>query len=341
MGANPDAGSAGKDTRGREMWESLERVTKVCRGEKVDVLLVAGDLFHRQPLLRELKEVNYLFASMEETQVILIAGNHDYLKKDSYYHTFAWAPNVHMILSEEISCVELPELELAVYGCSYYSREIAEEKYQGIHAKHCQKYEILLAHGGDEKHIPIKKNDIVSLGYDYVALGHIHKPQIFEPYPMAYAGALEPIDKNDMGGHGYIKGELTEQGCQFEFVKSALREYISMEIVVDKETTGYELRGKIEEAIAGCGCRNLYKIRIIGQRSPETLYDLSAMDPYGNIVELKDETRPAYDYEKLMKQNGENLLGRFVQSLKDSEEDSIEYQALCAGVEALVETRRG
>ena len=110
----------------------------------MDVLLVAGDLFHRQPLLRELKEVNYLFASMEETQVILIAGNHDYLKKDSYYHTFAWAPNVHMILSEEISCVELPELELAVYGCSYYSREIAEEKYQGIHAEHRQKYEILL-----------------------------------------------------------------------------------------------------------------------------------------------------------------------------------------------------
>lgn len=41
-----------------------------------------------------------------------------------------------------------------------------------------QKYEILLAHGGDEKHIPIKSSQIMTLGYDYAAFGHIHKPQM-------------------------------------------------------------------------------------------------------------------------------------------------------------------
>ena len=46
-----------------------------------DLLLVAGDLFHRQPLLRELKEVDGLFASLDRTQVVLVAGNHDYMRR--------------------------------------------------------------------------------------------------------------------------------------------------------------------------------------------------------------------------------------------------------------------
>ena len=31
------------------------------------------------------------------------------------------------------------------------------------------------------------------------------------------------------------------------------------------------------------------------------IYDTDRMDSYGNIVEILDETKPAYDYEKLKK----------------------------------------
>lgn len=167
----------------------MKRVVDACNKERTDLLLIAGDLFHRQPLLRELKEVNSLFATLKHTQVVLVAGNHDYLKKDSYYRTFRWARNVQMILSEDISCVEFPQLSLAVYGCSYHSREIKEAKYDNAFAGNKQRYEILIAHGGDEKHIPIQRNKIKALGYDYVALGHIHKPQVFQEEGAAYAGA--------------------------------------------------------------------------------------------------------------------------------------------------------
>ena len=69
------------------MWNSLERLVKVCEEEQVDLLLIAGDLFHRQPLLRELKEVDYLFSQLTHTKIVFIAGNHDYLKPSSYYLT--------------------------------------------------------------------------------------------------------------------------------------------------------------------------------------------------------------------------------------------------------------
>ena len=144
-------------------------MARACREEGAELLLIAGDLFHRQPLLRELKEVNDLFASMTGTQVVLIAGNHDYLKRDSYYRTFVWAENVHMILDGQISAVELPQLSAAVYGLSYYGREIRDRMYdQAVPGKR-QKYEILLAHGGDERHIPVQKEKLHSLGYDYIA----------------------------------------------------------------------------------------------------------------------------------------------------------------------------
>ena len=61
---------------------------------------------------------------------------------------------------------------------------------------------ILLAHGGDSSHIPINQEKLRQAGFDYIALGHIHKPWIDDRSPMAYAGALEPIDRNDEGPHG-------------------------------------------------------------------------------------------------------------------------------------------
>ena len=71
----------------------------------------------------------------------MIAGNHDYIKKNSYYRTFSWASHVHMICSQEIDCVELDRIQTAVYGCSYYSREIHDPVYDHAVPEGRHKYE--------------------------------------------------------------------------------------------------------------------------------------------------------------------------------------------------------
>lgn len=322
-----------------------------CKEEKAELLLIAGDLFHRQPLLRELKEVNDLFKTLKATQVVLAAGNHDYLKRDSYYRTFTWGENVHMILSRQITAVELPELSTAVYGLSYYDREITERLYDQAFPRKQQKYEILLAHGGDERHIPIQKDKLCSLGYDYIALGHMHKPSIIDtggcsigqPYEsrMAYSGALEPIDKNDTGPHGYILGELAKGCCRLRFIPCALREYVHLEVTAEKKMTNRGLKARIREQIEELGIQNIYKVTVKGFRDPDILFELSDMDIYGNIIDLSDESKPSYDFMKLLAQNRGDLLGKYIESLIDYDEDSVEYLALCEGVQALMETRRG
>lgn len=302
---------------------------------------MAGDLFHRQPLLRELKEVDGLFASLERTQVVLIAGNHDYMRRDSYYRTFQWSANVHFLGSASVEAVELPALETAVYGCSYHERQIRQPLYDSAPAAGRQKREILLAHGGDADHIPVSREAQAGLGYDYVALGHIHMPQVVIPGLAAYAGALEPTDRNDTGHHGYIQGEITEDGCRFSFVPFASREYIHCEVEVDRRTTGAGLADLIWRKIEENGIQNMYKFLLKGYRDPDILFDLDALDRRGNIIDIVDETKPAWDLEKLYRNNKNNLIGRYIESFSGAEKDSVEYRALFEGISALMETRRG
>lgn len=302
---------------------------------------MAGDLFHRQPLLRELKEVDGLFASLERTQVVLIAGNHDYMRRDSYYRTFQWSANVHFLGSASVEAVELPALETAVYGCSYHERQIRQPLYDSAPAAGRQKREILLAHGGDTDHIPVSREALAGLGYDYVALGHIHMPQVVIPGLAAYAGALEPTDRNDTGHHGYIQGEITEDGCRFSFVPFASREYIHCEVEVDRRTTGAGLADLIWRKIEENGIQNMYKFLLKGYRDPDILFDLDALDRRGNIIDIVDETKPAWDLEKLYRNNKNNLIGRYIESFSGAEKDSVEYRALFEGISALMETRRG
>lgn len=337
LGAQPDIGAAYSAERPRELWDSFSRVVHLCEQEQTDVLLIAGDLFHRQPLIRELKEVNYLFSTLSHTEVVFIAGNHDYVKRDSYYRTFQWSANVHPLLGSELGYVMLEKLQLAVYGFSYHTREIPEERYH-VKAPDRAKYEILLAHGGDEKHVPVRREQLESSGFDYIALGHIHKPQALIKNLAVYAGALEPVDKNDTGQHGYIRGEMDGHGTRVEFVPSALREYIHLALRIHDTMTGGGVRDCVKAAVEKRGIQNVYKFILRGYRDPEVEFDTGHMDPYGNIIGIEDETCPAYDYQVLYEENRENLIGKYIECFQGCTEKSLEHLALQEGIQALLES---
>ena len=340
LGASPDSGRFHSQKRAREIWNNFEKLLERCEKERIDLLLIAGDMFHRQPLLRELKEVNYLFSKLTVTQVVIIIGNHDYVKKDSYYRTFTWVKNVHVLLDDQVSYVELKNIKTTVYGASYHSREITSKPYEKQYAKRLQKYEILMIHGGDDKHTPIKKEELMELGYDYIALGHIHKYMEILPGKIAYCGAMEPTDMNDVGLHGYIYGEMTNKGCQTRFIHAATRENIHIDIEVTKNMNAYEVRELVKKTIEEQGVHNIFKIKLVGYKGPDVYLDMEALDIYGNITAIEDQTRLAYNFEKIYQQNRENILGELIDELGEYAEDSVEYMALCEGVRALMETRR-
>lgn len=338
LGASPDPEYNWSKERKEEIWDTFRSLIQKVGEENADLLLIAGDLFHRQPLKSELKEVNDLFLQIPHTRVVLMAGNHDYMKKDSYYRDFTWNENVTFFGSQKLERVYLKKIRTYVYGLSYESDEIQNALYDTCAPGKEAGFHILLAHGGDEKHIPIQFSKLASAGFDYVALGHIHKPRTFER-GMAYAGTLEPVDRNDFGSHGYMKVILTEGDSHIQFVPFAKRSYIPLEICVHENMTQSELEAVVREDIRQNGEENMYHLSLVGVREPDLEYNTNRLLQQGQIVRVEDYTEPALDMELLHQQYDGTIIEAYIEQFP-TEPEGMELKALQYGIQALLETKR-
>lgn len=338
LGAMPENRKEWAAERGDEIWGTFEMLIKDIRVRPVDLLIIAGDMFHRQPLLRELKEVNYLFSTIPNTKIVLCAGNHDAIKKGSFYEGFNWSENVVFLDSKNVESVDIPELNLCVYGLSYYQAEITDSLYDHVIVDNPDKINVLVAHGGDEKHIPINKKKLAMSGFDYVAMGHIHKPYIDERNRMAYCGSLEPIDVNDMGERGYICGKITKESTEIQFIPYASRIYIDLHLTLTPTSTNMEIKERLQGMFKENGEDNMYRVTIGGYVDPEFVIDYQEIEKVGNIVTIIDETEPDYDFQEIYLDNKENILGLFIKKYMDKGQlTEHEEKTLYYGTRALLD----
>ena len=145
-GMSPDSDKPWSRERSRDIRDTFTAIIAKAKELRVDCLFIAGDLFHRQPLLRDLKEVNYLFSTIPQTQVVIIAGNHDRIRKNSAVLSFSWASNVTFLESEDVSSVYFEDINTEVTGFSYYTAEIPEPRLDALEAPEDGKIHILLGH---------------------------------------------------------------------------------------------------------------------------------------------------------------------------------------------------
>lgn len=338
LGAMPESKKEWASGRGDEIWNTFERLIKKIKQDPVDMLIIAGDLFHRQPLLRELKEVDYLFSTIPDTKVVLCAGNHDAIKKGSFYDGFKWSDNVIFIGQKNIEKVEIEDLNVCVYGLSYHQTEIRDAMYDHVIVDRPDMINILVAHGGDEKHIPINRKKVAMSGFDYVAMGHIHKPDIDEKYKMAYCGSLEPIDVNDMGERGYIYGEVSKRGLDLKLVPFAKRIYIDMDFTITPTVTNMEIRHRLSDILKEKGIDNMYRIIFNGYRNPDFTIDIEEIENVGNIVSVEDITVPDYDFEEIYEDNKDNILGMFIKRFISQDNlTKVQEKTLYYGTKALID----
>lgn len=336
LGAKPDRDKPWAKERELHGWQALKTVIDKVKEEQAQLLLIAGDLFHRQPLGRELKEVNYQFSRIPNTQIVMIAGNHDYLTPSSGYRTFRWGDNVHFLKSEEMEHIELEGLNTRVYGFSYWRREITEPLYENVKAREGDFCNILLAHGGDEKHIPFHSSSFAESGFDYVALGHIHKPVQIVPDKVVMAGALQPIDCNDMGEHGYFLGEFKGHTCRVQFVPLHFCEYVSLKLKISPEVTQGALQEYVREHIQAAPDYQKFKITLSGVCDKGAPIDMEWIKSMERVVKVTDQCHADYDFEKMKLQYGQQLLGRYIRALEEMPQNKITKKALYYGVEALL-----
>ena len=321
-----------------QLFESFERIIEDAKNEKVDVLMISGDLFNKQPLLKELREINALFSRIGNTKVFIIAGNHDFIKKDSYYNSFNWNENVIFIKENKISRIDVDKLNLSIYGMSYHNREIRENIYDNLTPDNEERINILMAHGGDETHGPINFQSLNDSGFDYIALGHIHKySEPIKNYAI-YPGSIEPLDINETGAHGYVYGEITKTGRLIEFRSIAKKRCIHYELDVTGKDSNF---GIIEELKKIIDKDAYYKINLIGKSKIDL--NLGLFYNIKNVVKVVDNTSLDYDIDKLLKDNENGILGEYIKNfvINNISPSEIEKKSNEYAIKALIYNQKG
>ena len=162
---------------------NLETVVTVAVKTKVDLVLIAGDLFDHDRIDDEV--VSFTAEQLKRLSVpsIILPGNHDCLAPDSAYHRAElWqsAPNVRIFKAPEGETLDLPDLGISVWGKPMVSHDGNFQPLAGIpQPQEKDGWHIAVAHGyyvGDGPALfpsfHITDEEIITSGQDYIALGH-------------------------------------------------------------------------------------------------------------------------------------------------------------------------
>lgn len=348
LGVMPDKGKPWSEQRAEDIRDTFQRILDTAREEEIDVLLIAGDLFHFPPTMAMLKEVDAQLSELEHVTTVLIAGNHDYRAAGSPLDRYEFQSDTVCISAGSPEQIVLEDLETCITGISYDRQEIPEGIYDSLQPQtegeeaHPEFFQILLAHGGDSRHAPMNRKQILQSGFDYIALGHIHKPETIVPDRMIYAGSPEPIDYTDVGPRGYVIGEAVREPegwkVRTQWRSCCSRQYVDLEVEVEEDMTNYRLQRVVQERIDADGGENIYRIRLYGGRSSLFQVDLNGLTKLYAIYDVMDDTHEAYQLQRLQEENADNLLGRYIRSF-DGQEDELHQKALEYGVRALMRSR--
>ncbi len=334
LGAVPDAGKPWGKERERERWIVLGEIMEACNKEKVDLLLIAGNLFSRQPLLKELKEVNFLFSRLMHTQVVITAGTLDQLKESSPYYKFPWQSHVHFLQGRWPEKVYLPLLDTEVWGFGIQGK-LKGDLLKDFAVEKSQTYRIFL--GAHEKNAPaFALESVQGAGFHYVALGgRMHFEKLGET--CAFSGTMDPLEKEDTGYHGYVMGEILEEGLHFSFIPCAKRDYVLLKVTVGTDTSAEQLTEKIQEVIRNHGEQHIYRIHLKGKHDPDFPPDTQALWELGNVIEVIDETYPAYDLMAVYKEHKDDIIGKYMEALQTHRQGELDRKALYYGLAALLQ----
>lgn len=345
LGNIPDSDKPWGKDRAYDIKDTFENVINKCKKESIDLLLISGDLFHRQPLTSDLNEVNDLFSSIPNTKIAIIAGNKDYIRPNSSILNFKFAKNVHYFLSDLPEEYYIEDQNIVIHGFSYTSPECLTPTANSIEIKNDDMTHILLAHGGDASHLPIDFNLLASKNFTYVALGHVHKHEELLDGHIVYAGSLEPQGPTEVKEHGIYIGEINPMTKRLEnlrFEPMAKCSYIPLSVTI-KESIGEDaIITSIRNEIQKRGANNIYKLTIGGYRDPDLELNFDILNKNFRIIEAIDESEPKYNFISLSKEHPSDMIGTYIRNFQDKGLEDMSYiekKALFYGINALLKTK--
>jgi len=213
-------------------YRALERIVELCIRERVDFLVLAGDVYNSAD-----RPVRPQFALADAArileehgiQVFVVHGNHDPASDASAL--VGLPKNVHVFGPSRVERVVVEregEPVCAVYGRSFGKRDVKENLARGFVRDASDRTAIGVLHAnvgarsGYEDYAPCSVSDLAAAGMDYWALGHIHEPGVVVEAPLAvYAGSPQGMDPTQTGERGCYVVEVEPGHAEAGFVPIA------------------------------------------------------------------------------------------------------------------------
>ena len=250
----------------------LKQIYEIACSKKVDAIVLAGDIYDRAiPPAEAVVVLNDFLNDMVQAKipVLMISGNHDSPERVGFADKILEKQGIHIagvykeVLKQvtlqddygEVTFVLMPFVKPAVVGTKTSAEAVGKmlDSLKAREAWTAKKRCVLVSHyfvtnNGQEPelsdgettiHVGGLDNVEVSLfdGFDYVALGHIHKPQRIGEGQVYYAGSSLAYSFSETGQTKYVNLVEVKQKGQVSVEQIALKPLHEMR----------KIKGKIEE----------------------------------------------------------------------------------------------
>ena len=306
---------------------SWERIVGLAIDQRVDAVLVAGDVFEgaNRTLRGQVAFRDGLVRLANEAiPSFVVTGNHDPL--NGWEPAVTWPDLAFRFGSEGVATRPILRdgVEVArVHGISYQVRDVTANLAATFRREPDETFAVGLLHanvGGIEgygNYAPCSMSDLVTSGMDYWALGHIHHHGVLRASAptVVYCGNPQGRDPGEADPRGCYLVEVDEAGTvRPEFRAMDVVRWQRLTVAIDGIETADELVEAIstalEQAVDAAG-RSIVAIVTLAGRGPQhgplqrtgVLADLHGIvrerlgigEPFAWLESIRDETRPSID----------------------------------------------
>lgn len=299
---NPELAARLKDAT----FKSFRKIVDLCISERVDFLIIAGDTFDSEnkslaAQLRFVKELKRL--SDKGIPTYLVCGNHDPLS--SWLENLELPENVYRYGSVEVESNTFQKNGKPVadvHGISFQNKTVTKNLVKKYKLRSDPApISIAIMHGTvgssgqHENYAPFKVDDIAGKGFDYWALGHIHKTQIVRDVnpTIVYPGNPQGRDFGETGAKGCYLVEITENSKpKTKFIPTQLIRFEEVDVDITGEDKIDALPQRLEKAIGEIADYDenssyILRVRFTGRTSLHK--QLTEPGETGHLLELFNE----------------------------------------------------
>jgi DNA repair exonuclease SbcCD nuclease subunit len=268
---------------------ALERLVDRALTERVDFLLLAGDIYDRD--WQDFHTGLFFRGQMVRLEragirCFIVQGNHDAQGVISRQLTLP--SNVTVFSSRAAQTVKLDELSVAIHGRSFPEREVNEDLVPSYPPPVSGYFNIGLLHtsltgrAGHDTYAPTDLPTLVAKGYDYWALGHVHAREVLNERPrIVFCGNLQGRHAKETGAKGCELVTVEAGRVEAEFIALDVVRWSQLSVPLDGvdrlESLNEAFARALEPVLAGTTDR-LHAVRVTLTGSTE-LHRLEAAQP--------------------------------------------------------------